>query len=469
MHNFFDPNSILIIGASKDEKKSGNHVLKNILNYTRENVYIIHPKHEELYGIKCYKNLKDIPTNEIDLGIIILPVEFVLDALEELIDFGVKTIIIESGDLYLKGENDEINKKRVEKIKQKLKDSGKTRILGPNSIGFYCANKDKPDLITSLIYFDKTPGLKEKNLSVISQTGLTLSGILQGQNYIHEIGIAKIAAIGNKFDVNESDILELYAEDPNTDVIAMYLEDIKEGQRFKKLCERIAKEKPIILLKSGKTEKGKRAIVSHTKSLAGNYRIIEALCKQLGIITVDDFFEMFTTAKLLLSQPIPKGNRIAVISISGAGTVLTCDLAEKYGLELPPMTEEQKNKMIKIFPKFAWDDVYNPLDIWAAVEYVGPNEAYIKAGEILLELKGQYDALIYLITGIKETEFDWSKLKEIGDKYQIPIYMGFFSGDKKLILKWREELEEKFNIPTFQSINILIKTISNVLKLKLCK
>ncbi|TFF90100.1 MAG: hypothetical protein EU548_04735 [Promethearchaeota archaeon] len=468
MHDFFNPSSIVIFGASKNERKSGNHVLQNILNYQQENVFLIHPKHEEIYNIPCYKDIKDLPIKNIDLAIIILPVEYVLDALESCIEAQVRTVIIESGALYLKGVDDALNQKRIEDIKHNLSlPNCSTRVLGPNSIGFYCANEGKHDLITSLIYFEKTPGLKQKNLSVISQTGLTLSGILQGQNYIQEYGIAKIAAIGNKFDVNESDVLELYEDDPNTDVIALYLEDIKEGPRFKVQCARIAKKKPIILLKSGKTEKGKRAIISHTKSLAGDYKIIEALSRQLGIITVEDFSEMLSTAKLLLSQPLPKGNKIGVISISGAGTVLSCDLAEKYGLLLPPMTESQKERMMEIFPKFAAEDVYNPLDIWSSVEYVGPEKAYIRAGEILLEEKNHYDILIYFLTGIKETEFEWSKLHNLGAQTGIPIYMGLFGGDKQLILKWREELEERYNIPIFESITTLMRAISKILTLKL--
>lgn len=466
LENLFYPKSIAIYGASKNEKKSGNHVLKNILNYSKENLYLIHPRNDEIYGIKCYRRIFEIPVKEIDLVIIILPINHVLNALEECVEFQVKNVILESGDLYLKGENDEFNKKRVEKIKKELKKYNKTRVMGPNSIGFYCANENGADLITSLIYFEKLPGLKKRNLSIISQTGLTLSGILQGQNYIQEIGIAKIVAIGNKFDVNESDVLDLYENDPNTDVIALYLEDIKDGSRFRKQCARIAKKKPIILLKSGKTEKGKRAIVSHTKSMAGNYKIIDALSKQIGFITVDDFYELFIMAKIILSQPIPKGNRIAVISISGAGTVISCDLAEKYGLELPPMTEKQQKKMLEIFPKFAWEDVYNPLDIWSSVEFVGPEKAYKRAGEIFLEEQGQYDALIYLITGIKETEFDWAILENLHEESGIPIYMGFLSGDKKILLKWRELLEEKYNIPTFESIKSLLKAISKLMRLK---
>jgi acyl-CoA synthetase (NDP forming) len=469
MENFFDPNSIVIFGASKDERKGGNHVIRNILNYTDQNLYLIHPEHEEIYGIKCYKALDEVPIKKIDLGIIILPVEYVLDALEQCIDYKIGTVVIESGDLYLKGENDEKNQKRLERLNSKLMKSS-TRVLGPNSIGFYCAHKNKKNLITSLIYFDKLPEMKEKNLSIISQTGLTLSGILQGQNYIQEFGIAKIAAIGNKFDVNASDVLDIYEKDPDTNAIGLYLEDIKEGQRFKEQCSRIAKKKPIILLKSGRTEKGKKAIISHTKSLAGNYKIIEALSKQIGLIIVDDFNEMFQIAKLLLTQPIPKNNRIAVISISGAGTVLSCDLAEIYGLELPPMTPQQKKFMQDIFPRFAWDDVYNPLDIWSSVEYVGPEKAYLHAGEVFLKENNKIDALIYFLTGIEETEFDWKKLHQLNTKYNhIPIYMGFLGGNKKLLLQWREELEEKFNIPTFESINILMKSISKVLQLKLEK
>jgi acyl-CoA synthetase (NDP forming) len=467
MENFFEPQSILIFGASKNEKKSGNHVLRNILNYTDKNIYLIHPNRKEIYGIICYKTLQDLPIKKIDLGIIILPVEYVLDALEQSIEYGIKTVIIESGDFYLKGENDEKNQKKLEKIKKRLNTSP-TRVLGPNSIGFYCAHRSNNNLITSLIYFDTLPPLKDKNLSIISQTGLTLSGILQGQNYIQEFGIAKIAAIGNKFDVNASDILDIFENDPNTDVIGLYLEDIKEGKRFKEQCTRIARKKPIILLKSGKTKKGKKAIVSHTKSLAGNFQIIKALSKQIGIITVEDFYEMLQVAKLLLNQPIPKENRLAIISISGAGTVLSCDVGEKYGLQLPAMSKKQKMSMREIFPKFAWKDIYNPLDIWSSVEYVGPERAYLHAGEIFLREKDKFDAVIYFLTGIKETEFDWEKLHQLNVKYNhTPIYMGLFGGDKKLVLKWREELEEKYNIPTFESITILMNAISKALELKL--
>ncbi len=466
--SLFDPKTFLIFGASKNEKKSGNHVLRNILNYTKEQIYVIHPKTEEIYGIRCFKNIQDLPIKgeDIDLAIIILPVEHVLDALEDCINYKVKNIIIESGALYIKGEDDERNNLRISKLKKKLTNLGKTRVMGPNSIGIYCANQIKKDLVTSLIYFDRLPGLKEKNLSIISQTGLTLSGILHGQNYIQEYGIAKIAAIGNKFDIDESDVLEIYEKDPNTDVIALYLEDIKDGPRFRDICTRIAKKKPIILLKSGKTEKGKHAIISHTKSIAGNYKIIEALSKQIGMITVDDFYEMFTIAKLILCQPIPKGNRLAVISISGAGTVLSCDLADKYNLEIPPMSENQQKKMIEIFPKFSWEDVYNPLDIWSSVEFVGPEMAYLKAAEIFLEEKDRFDALLIFITGIEETEFDWSLLESLSKKTRIPIYMSFFGGDKKLILKWRELLEEKYNIPTFGSIDTLFKELSKIIEKK---
>lgn len=467
MENFFDPTSIVIFGASKDEKKGGNHVLRNILNYTKKNIYLIHPKHNEIYGIQCYPSLQDISLKKIDVGIIILPVEYVLDALEQCIDV-VKTIIIESGDFYLKGENDKENQKKLELLKKKLSDS-KTRVLGPNSIGFYCAHANKKNLTTSLIYFDQLPAIKDKNISIISQTGLTLSGILQSQNYMQEYGIAKICAIGNKFDVNESDILDIYENDVDTDVIGLYLEDIKEGQRFKEQCTRIARKKPIILLKSGRTEKGKKAIISHTNSLAGNYKIIEALSKQIGLLIVEDFFEMFELAKLILTQPLPRSNKIAVISISGAGTVLSCDLAEQYGLELPSISGQQQEKLKEIFPKFAWEDIYNPLDIWSSVEFVGPETAYLHAGEVFLQEKQRFDAIIYFLTGIEETEFDWKKLYKLNTKYnKIPIYMGFLSGDKTLLLKWKEKLS-KFNIPTFESIKTLLYLLSKVLHLKLNK
>jgi len=466
MERFFEPKSIVIFGASKNEKKGGNHVLRNILHNLDKNLFLIHPRHEEIYGIKCFKNMSDLPRENIDLAIIILPVKYVLDALEECLRYGVKAIILESGSLYIKGENDAKNIQWIQKIKSKLGSEYQSRIMGPNSIGIYSANRDKHGLITSLIYFDKLPRLKEKNLAVVSQTGLTLSGLLQSYNYIQEIGISKIASIGNKFDVNESDILDFLERDKDTDAISLYLEDIKNGNRFKNQCRRIIKKKPIILLKSGKTEKGKKAIISHTKSLAGNYKVIEGLCKQLGIIEVDDFEEMFNVAKCLLNQPIPNSNRIGIISISGAGTVLSSDLSEKYDLELVKMNQTQINELYNIFPKFAWNDIYNPLDIWPAVEKVGPDKAYTFSGEIFLKERN-IDILIYFLTGIEETEFDWVSLQKFNQKYtNTAIYMGFFGGDKKLLLKWREILEDQLNIPTFESITTLFKTISKIMRFK---
>ncbi len=465
MDAFFNPRSIVVFGATSNEKKSGNRVLRNILNYTQENVYIINPKSEEIYGIRCFKRIFDLPTKSIDLAIIILPVEVVLDALEDCIDFGVKAVIVESGALYIKDENYDRNKLRVQKIQEKLKKIGKTRVMGPNSIGICSINSNQKNLITSLIYFEKLPTLKKRNLSMVSQTGLTLSGLLQRHNYIQEIGFSKIAAIGNKWDINESDALDYMRNDPNTHAIGLYLEDIKNGRRFMNQCKEIAKTKPIILLKSGKTEKGKKAIVSHTKSLAGDYKIIEALSKQVGIITVEDFEELFDIAKMILCQAIPKGNKVGVISISGAGTVLSCDLAEKYNLELPSLTPVQLEKMKGVFPKWAWEDVYNPLDIWAAVEYVGPNEAYKTAGEVFLEGRN-IDALIYFITGIKESEFDWTILHGLNEKYpDTPIYFGYFGAEKTLLLKWREVLEEQYQIPTFDSIKTLMYNLSKIIYL----
>ncbi|MEJ2248575.1 MAG: CoA-binding protein [Candidatus Lokiarchaeota archaeon] len=461
MESFFYPNSIVIFGASSNEIKSGNHVLRNILNFRKTNIYLIHPTKEKIYNIDCYKKIFNIPTKIIDLAIIILPVDLVLDALENCIEFGVKSIIVESGALFLRNSQEEQSKARISNIKEqiKLKD---IKIMGPNSIGVYNAYKNQPSFVTSLIYFDKLPALKRKNVSIIAQTGLTLSGLLLYHNYIQEFGIAKIASIGNKFDVNESDMLDFLENDPNTDVIALYLEDIKEGKRFLDQCKRIIKKKPIILLKSGKTEKGKKAIMSHTQSLAGDYKIIKSLSKQLGIIIVDDFNEMFQVAKILLNQPFPKGTNIGLISISGAGTVLSSDLSERYHLNLPDLDSNQREELKEIFPNFAWDDIYNPLDIWASVEQVGPEKAYQRAGEILLN-KGNLNFLIYYLTAIRETEFNWEILKEFNEKYpETIIIIGFFGGDKRLILQWREILEEKLNIPTFQSISEMFRVISKL-------
>ncbi|MBD3195924.1 MAG: hypothetical protein GF317_12755 [Candidatus Lokiarchaeota archaeon] len=461
MDYFFEPKSIVIYGASENTLKSGNHVLKNVLNYKRENIYLIHPMKDYVYGIRCYRSIFDLPIQMVDLSIIILPVEFVFAALLDCLDFGVSGIIIESGAIYLTNDFETLEK--IHQLKKNYKDNYKSRIMGPNSIGIYNAFENGIGFTTSLIHFKRFPELKEKNLSMISQTGLTLSGLLFSQNNQQEVGISKIASIGNKFDINESDLLDYLEEDKNTNVIAFYLEDISEGRKFVEQCKRISKKKPLILLKSGISNKAKKAIISHTGSIAGNYKNIQALSTQFGIILVEDFAELFNVGKCLLNQPIPKGNRIGVISISGAGTVLSCDFAMKYNLELPKLSSVQLDKLKSFFPEFAWKDINNPIDIWSAVEKVGPEKAYMKSGEILLK-ENTIDILVYFLTGIKETEFDWRLLYELNQQYpEIPIYFGLIGGDKKILRTWRKIIEVRYNIPMFFSISNLFKTISKIM------
>ncbi len=273
MDRFFHPKKIVLFGASSNPRKGGHHVLKNIKQYVQHNknieFSIIHPRADIIEEIQCFRNIADINPDKIvfDLAIIVVPINVVMDSIRQCIKHDVRGILIESGQL----DNDPNKaKENGEEIKSLI--HGKDiRVVGPNSIGF---NIPSLKYCTPLNYNPSYLETRERNVSFCGQSGLFVAGFIEMFMNTQPFGISNSAAIGNKLDVNECDILEYYFEDSKTHVIGLYLEDIRDAPRFLSLIRK-NKKKPIVLLKSGRSEGGKKAIASHTGSLAGNYSIIE--------------------------------------------------------------------------------------------------------------------------------------------------------------------------------------------------
>ncbi len=464
---FFRPKNIVLYGISRNSGKSGYFIAMNMKKYKPDHLYVIHPEVDEVHGIPCKKKFEDLPdaTREnIDLVIISLPVPFATEAVLECIQYEVKGIIIGSGNVGLNEEEVSLN---TVKIRNALQLHGnKTRIIGPNGLGVF-SNENK--LFTAIMTMEEYPPFGKDSVSIIAQTGLMVSGYLIDFIEHKDIGISKICAIGNKLDINESDMLEVIIEDPNTKVIAMYLESIIEGTRFYKLCKKAIyeKQKILILLKPGVSTIGKRAILSHTQSIAGNSDIVSAMCSQLGIIQVDDLREFIQACKLTANLPLPRGNSAGLISISGAGCVLLADLAEEYKFSVKKLPEHVLEKLKRVFPD--WADISHPLDIWASIE-----QHRLESYNVVLEsfLNAEcFDFILVCNIGGRRTGVDYDYFRSMRKLYpKIPIIVQIFGGfsEKKQIFSDEfEQVNSGTYIPVVYDLRRTMKILSKMVQLQL--
>jgi acyl-CoA synthetase (NDP forming) len=442
---FFNPESVAVVGASRQPGKGGYNVIENLirLGYPGK-IYPINLRAENILGLRSYPDLKKIPAAP-ELAVIVLPPSLVLAAFQECIDAGVKAVIIESAGF---GEMDEAGAVLEKRLARLAKEAG-VRIMGPNSVG----------TINPYARFDSSLGrlnklflpqgeIKRSSVGFIGQTGLFTGVYLPLIN--SEIGISKIACLGNICDVDESDMLEYFGADARTKIIAMYLESIKDGPRFMDLSRRIIKEKPIIIFKSAVTRGGARASAAHTGSVAGDDRIYEAAFRQAGLIRVDSFEQLWDVVEGFLYVPLPAGNRVAIVNLAGSGCVTSVDACVRHGLRIAELSTTTKRKIKTVYPD--WWRVRSPVDVWVAIEASGFAAAYQVATRAVLEDAG-VDAAVVIMGAI-----DWldgesvpalfeDMKKEFPDK---PILAVCPLGDTKIYLKLRQGFQD-IGIPCYSS------------------
>ncbi len=391
---FFEPGSVAIIGASRTPGKGGYNIIENLLRLGYEGkIYPVNPQAERILGLPAYPDIRHTPEPP-ELALIVLPPSLVLPALEECATRGVKAVIIESAGF---GEMDKAGALAEKKIAQIARQTG-IRVMGPNSVG----------TINPLMRFDASFGrlnkiflpsadIKPGSAGFVGQTGLFTGVFLPLIN--SDLGISKIACLGNKCDVDESDLLEYLGDDPPTRVIAMYLESIKDGRRFLSLSRRIVKEKPIIILKSAITESGAEVSSTHTGSVAGEDRVYDAALKQSGIIRVESFDRLWDVTRAFVYSPLPKGDRVAIINLAGSGCVTAVDACVRNGLKIAKLSPKTTARVKTVYPD--WWRVRSPIDVWTAVEASGFEAAYTTITRAVLEDDG-IDAVVVVMAAI-----DW--------------------------------------------------------------
>lgn len=346
---FFSPEGVAIIGASSNPNKLSYGLFKNLTSYGfTGKIYPVNPRANEILGLKCYQSIADVP-DPVDLAVIALPAPLVRDVVKSIGERGIKAAIIISGGFKEIGDAGEDLEKEIVDIAR----SYGMRLVGPNCVGTV-------DLYTGLntTFID---GMPEKGgIGFLSQSGAVLGGVVSlfADKYV---GFSHLASLGNEADVTETDVIEYLARDPNVTVISAYVEAIREGQRFIKLASQISREKPIVLLKAGRTDAGARAVSSHTGSIAGSMAAYEAAFKQAGVITANSLTEIFEISMALDYQAVPKGKRTVLLTNSGGPAALASDALAFNGMTLQDLSPKTKAALREHLNPAA--GVSNPVDM----------------------------------------------------------------------------------------------------------
>ncbi len=422
----FQPKSIAVFGASANPGKLGNVLLKNLISYDfKGEIFPVNSQGETVFDLKGYKTISDIPS-KVDLALISIPNQFVYPVIKECGECGVRSaIILSSGFGEMGGEGD-----KAQRMIREIREKTGMRVVGPNCMGVYNIAHHM-----NATYFWELPR-KEGPLSFVSQSG-AYGGIFFQEVKKRKLAISKFVSIGNMVDIDHVDILEFLKEDKETKVIALFVEELRDGKKFIDTISNM--NKPIIALKAGKTEVGRRAAMSHTGSMAGSYEVFEAMCKQYGIILAESSDDFFDTIKAFLSNDgiLPKGNNTTIMTISGGPSVITSDTCQTIGLNMPELHETTKKEIAPLLPPFA--ALSNPVDMTPQI-----NPANYEAVVDIVMKQDYIDSCIAINCGLDSNEFGnaFAKAKQ---KYQKPVHAYSISNQKI------EGIFEENNIPNFSS------------------
>ena len=355
MEMFFTPQSVALVGASATPGKIGNSVLDSLAKHDyKGKVFPINPKQEEILGIKCYPSISAIP-EKVDLVVVCVDLSVTPPILEECAKKGIHSVVIVSGGGKELGGERAVYEAEIKRLSEKYE----IRIIGPNCIGMFnaanrldCAFQGQARMVRA----------KLGPVALLSQSGTMGISFLETAD---SFGLSKMVSYGNRSDVDEADMIWYLADDPQTKVIALYVEGFGDGRKFVNTAKRVMaeKKKPIVIWKSGRSEAGAKQAASHTGSLGGSNAIIMGAFKQAGIISVDSYQELAGVTKALAWQPAAKGNRAALCS-NGAGPMIgAIDHFERLGLSLAKVTEDTRKKMVEHFPPTYVVGKGNPADV----------------------------------------------------------------------------------------------------------
>ncbi|MDH5783402.1 MAG: CoA-binding protein [Candidatus Bathyarchaeota archaeon] len=388
MHRFFNPNSVAVVGASRKIMKAGHVIFKNFVDNKRRGVfkgelYPVNPNEDQILGYKCYTSLTEI-IEEVELVVVAVPARFVPKIMEDAAEKKVKAVAIISGGF------SEVGNHELEKQVKTTAEKAGIRVLGPNCLGVYDSGTGvdmlflpETKVLTTGDEVVATPRPMPGPIAMVTQSGafgVAALDYLAGR----QLGLSKFVSFGNEIDVNESEMLEYLLHDEQTRVILFYTESIESGREFMDVAKEVTREKPIVALKSGRTEAGIRAALSHTGAIAGSDRIYDSVFMQVGVLRVKDMEEFFDAGKALAFQPPAAGKNVAIITSAGGPAIMAADECESRGVHVKKFSDETIGKFEALkragkIPAFATN--LNPLDLTGSAT----SEMFVEGMKILLE------------------------------------------------------------------------------------
>lgn len=430
--------TIAVVGASPDKRKIGNAVLENLIaGGFKGTIFPVNPSSTEIMGLKCYSSIDEID-QQVDLAVIALPAKVSLQVLDQCISNRVKFVIIVAGGFSESGEE---GRKLEEEIKIKIKGTG-TRVIGPNTVGVLFPHSD---INTALTPSDRLYYPGRGSVAFISQSG-ALGLLMMDSITEFGMGISGFVNIGNRSDVNEIDLMEMFAEDQQTRSIILYLESIADGNHFFHATRKFAAKKPIVVLKTGRSSEASKAASFHTGAMATNDRVLDGVLRQAGVVRAYNEVELVDYGKVLAYQRPPKGDRMAVVTTAGGVGVVTTDLLtspfDGIKLRMASFSDEEIDKLKKCVLPIA--SVNNPIDLTAD----GSSEAYASILQVLTESSNVDGVIAYALPQTPKIDLDIiTPLKTASEKK--PLVVGVIGN--RLAKGVLSELE-KAGIPAYPSI-----------------
>ena len=407
----FDPERVAVVGATDREGSIGQAIMENLREFDGE-VIPLNPKRDEVFGIPAYDDITQVD-DPVDLAVIVVPPKIAVSATRQLAEHDVRNIVVITAGF---GETGSEGAAREQELQQ-IASEYDLNVVGPNSLGVLST----PSKMNATFGpSNALPG----NMSFMSQSGAFITAVIDWAND-QDIGFKDIVSLGNKAVLDESDFIEIWNEDEETDVILGYLEGIDDGREFIDTAREVTKDTPIVMVKSGRTEAGAQAASSHTGTIAGSEQAYEAGLDQAGVLRAENVQELFDFAQILEGQPVPDGNKIAVISNAGGPGVMATDAIGDSSLEMADFTDETLEKLGEALPDGA--NIYNPVDTIGDAD----NERFRKAMDIVLA-DDNVDSAVVLSCPVAVLEYDElaEDIATFQAKYDKPVASSLMGGER---------------------------------------
>ncbi|EMA46828.1 acetate--CoA ligase alpha subunit [Halobiforma nitratireducens] len=423
----FKPETVGVIGATDREGAVGRAIVENLRDDFAGEVVPVNPKRDEVLGLECYEDVENAPP--LDLAVVVVPPPIVLDSVRELGEAGTKNVVvITAGFSETGGEGAE----RERKLRE-LAEEYDLNVVGPNSLG----------IMSTPVKMNATFGpenAREGSISFMSQSGAFITAVLDWANE-QGIGFRDVVSLGNKSVLDETDFVEEWGDDPDTDVVIGYLEDIDQGHEFVETARDVTEDTPIVLVKSGRTDAGAQAASSHTGAIAGSERAYEAGLEQAGVIRAESVQELFDSARALSGLPEPESDGVAIVTNAGGPGVLTTDAVGDSTLEMADFTDETIERLSEAMPDEA--NVYNPIDAIGDADV----DRFAEALEIALEDPNVGSAVV---VSAPTAVLPYDELAEVviekREAHEKPVVTCLMGGERA---RAAEEVLREFGIPNY--------------------